>query len=279
MNSFERVIAVRKLDTEIEGMVTVLEEVNNALSHTICKVKRHRNSAAPVNGLLVELFSEIFLLTDDGKVQDKTAVSHVCSYWRNISLNLPSMWTKVNLASITEPQSISRRLCRNGSLPLCLEYYEWCKFSYTMAARCVHLLGRTDALKIRIFKDYIRISEGAWLIDHPAPALRRLELAVSNGPHLLPQLFGNTTPRSTELALLNCCLAWGSGLYVGLTKLKIVFHHMVPGPRQSGQDIRHVFQNCPNLEEIVLMHCGPVYDDVLSGVSGTVVHLSRMHTI
>ncbi|KAI0932787.1 hypothetical protein AcW1_000189 [Taiwanofungus camphoratus] len=67
VNSFERVIAVRKLDTEIEGMVTVSEEVNNALSHTICKVKRHRNSAAPVNGLPVELLSEIFLLTNDAQ--------------------------------------------------------------------------------------------------------------------------------------------------------------------------------------------------------------------
>ncbi|PCH33189.1 hypothetical protein WOLCODRAFT_159893 [Wolfiporia cocos MD-104 SS10] len=93
--------------------------------------------------------------------------------------------------------------------------------------------------------------------------LRRLQLEIvgATAPATVRPLFANKYPCMTELSLLNCQLDWSPTLHVGLTKLKI--HYRWPSDLRfsgTGNDFRNVLEDCPQLEELELINCGPLID-------------------
>ncbi|KAK7048055.1 hypothetical protein R3P38DRAFT_2867138 [Favolaschia claudopus] len=65
---------------------------------------------SPISALPVELLSKMFLFSVDAEsdpdtyTQDAYWVSHVCSYWRNVAISTPEMWT----GPLTVPVSFER---------------------------------------------------------------------------------------------------------------------------------------------------------------------------
>ncbi|KAH9947373.1 hypothetical protein B0H21DRAFT_821960 [Amylocystis lapponica] len=259
-NLADRQAILSDMDRDIEDMEFTLSLVSSSIRRIIRKARSRRNYAsASVNQLPVEVLCEIFAHADDGRIRDKLTLSHICAHWRSVALDFPFMWATIDLDSLTHSQYLTRLIQRAGSIPLELEYYDWHVLDADKADFCSRYMPNTRALKIRVGTRYMRHS-GAWLADIPAPVLRRLQIAVSEGTAIFPRLFGKQAPHLTELTLINCRLAWAPDLYAGLTKLKIDSQYVMQRSDPSDGDLGRIFAECPSLEELELVNCGPVHD-------------------
>ncbi|GBE78552.1 hypothetical protein BKA93DRAFT_89420 [Sparassis latifolia] len=261
----DREKALRCLDIDIEKMEATLTQVNIAMQRTMRNVRHRRNYQTAINRLPVEVLCQIFSHANEGRVRAKLSISHTCAFWRDVAIDYPHMWTSIDLNSVSRPEFVPDILGRAKGLPLQLQYYDWEQLDQATVDRCAELMHNTEQLKLRVGTKYMRHS-GTWLADQPAPILRCLEIAMSGGIAIFPRLFGNEKPCLMELTLTNCRLAWSPRLYVGLTKLKIRSHYVMQSSDPSDRDIRQVFKDSPNLEELELVNCGPVHDSEVSEI-------------
>ena len=91
-----------------------------------------------------------------------------------------------------------------------------------------------------------------WSLDRPAPQLQ--ELTVINCyrfKNIYTSLFDNQTPHLRSLELKGCRLAWRSGMYRNLRKLKLEFYGLLPHPDKD-RDLLALFRDSPNLESLEL---------------------------
>jgi hypothetical protein len=72
-----------------------LQDVDNKIR----ALKLHRNTLVPVARLPTEILSIIFSLLRIPITP--FFLSHVCHRWREISLNLPCLWSHINLTELT----------------------------------------------------------------------------------------------------------------------------------------------------------------------------------
>ncbi|KAI0328109.1 hypothetical protein GY45DRAFT_1230491, partial [Cubamyces sp. BRFM 1775] len=88
------------------------------LEREIVKLRRAQNDSLPVNALPQNVLTNIFSLAADD-IEDKTlrliALSQVCSSWRAIVVDRPSLW---NTFGLVHPEATQLHLDRSGSLSL-----------------------------------------------------------------------------------------------------------------------------------------------------------------
>jgi hypothetical protein len=102
-----------------------------SLEESIRGLKSRRNALSPISSLHPELFAIIFSIlcvpstsSQDGNPDDhhlaRICVSHVCHQWRETTLNLPLLWSRVNFTSLSLAGA-AEALVRAKSAPLYLE--------------------------------------------------------------------------------------------------------------------------------------------------------------
>ena len=211
-----------------------------SLEESIRVLKSRRNALSPISYLPPEVFAVIFsflcLPGNDipgGKPDPRLFVSHVCRQWREISLNQPLLWSRIDFTSLSSA-GVDEILDRAKSAPLYLKInvssHRWKKFR-TFRKELQTRIPDICHLRISARSDLLQYTvEG---LISPAPSLNHLSLSScwghggsimrrDNGQSSIPDtLFDSSTPRLSFLELCNCNISWRSPLFKGLKNLKI----------------------------------------------------------
>ncbi len=186
------------------------------------------------------------------------AVTHVCSFWRQIALKHRILWThhRFNLG----PEWTMEMLCRAGDAPLELtlseEFVSFPPSKSDAATVISQLLHRVSALTI---------DEGAFtplILDSltlPAPLLGSLSI-ISSQFVLLPQyLFSGNVPKLHDLYLGNVLPAWTTAAFTELKRLCVVIDcHMDASHVPTYPELFDALQSMPHLEVLLLKGCLPL---------------------
>jgi hypothetical protein len=226
-------------------------------------MKAHRNTLVPISRLPPEILSVIFSLLSSFDVLDlessppspSSHVSHVCHLWREISLNLPYLWSYINFTKLT-PAGAAVMLVRANPAPLYLkaQTMQWSRAKFEAFKEQIEAhIHQFRHLSIRVKPKHLTIF--GQLVS-AAPSLELLSIDNRNSPHTFPpgiipsNLFDGIAPKLTYLRLYNCGISWKSPLLKGLRVLEL-FSFPVHARVQFDCWLRALKQ-MPQLERLVL---------------------------
>lgn len=221
---------------------TRIQEEIKPLEDKILQWKGLHNALSIVSRLPLEILSTIFKSIAEGHVIDSEfesefdmpkdlrgphwiRITHVCSLWRHIALECPTLWTRI---SPEYPQLAFEMLKRSKSAPL------------TVIVNLVDLKTSDDFMSLSM-KELFRIRNLCLSnTGHPDHIFEQKALACLNSAGVAPILEhldvsftstipGKILPKSLlggsdnlrSLALMNCDLHWDSPFLRTLTSLKI----------------------------------------------------------
>ncbi|KAF8492734.1 hypothetical protein F5888DRAFT_869588 [Russula emetica] len=248
----------------VEDKIKFFEESSHAM-------KVYRNTMlVPISRLTTEILSIIFSLLPDLESSPPIPpfhVSRVCHLWREISPNVPYLWSHINFNKLT-PAGVAVMLVRAKTAPLYLEVQatQWSR-------------GRFEAFKVQI-ESHIHHTRHLSITTKPkhlkmfgqlvssAPSLEFLSIHNQRSPRgvlsvIIPDtLFDGIAPKLTYLRLYDSEIQWQSPLLKGLRDLELLFSF--PG----GMQIKFyhwllALKQMPQLERLVLHNSIP-HNSVLS---------------
>ncbi|EJD45034.1 hypothetical protein AURDEDRAFT_165909 [Auricularia subglabra TFB-10046 SS5] len=126
---FERAINVSNASSSLERIVgirdSMISSVAGALSHP---VRVHNAALSLQNCLPAELWLDVWARLS---LDDRVAVSHVCSRWRDLIISCPDMWTAIDCFAFmgTTPDGSACRFSTAGLVPVALERAKGMKLS------------------------------------------------------------------------------------------------------------------------------------------------------
>ena len=211
----------------VETKIKSLEESTQAL-------RRHRNTLLPISRLPTEIFTAIFSLLHPFGVREPPqpiaplSISHVCHRWREISLNLPHLWSHINFTRQT-PDCSAEMLARAKMAPLHLEAVtsNWSREKFEAFKRQIEAhIHHTHHLGVTTTSHYLVRTFGRLVSS--APFLEQFSITNEDyswhTPPVIPDnLFDGIAPKLVYLRLDNCGVrrAWKSPLFKGLRDLKL----------------------------------------------------------
>ena len=212
----------------VDSKIKSLEKSIEALK----LLKIHRNTLVPISRLTSEILVSIFSLLSSSVFSISSQpfaapfiFSHVCHKWREISLNFPHLWSRINFTQLTLA-STAKMLTRAKTVPLHLEadLTGWGREQIDAFERLLngHISQTRD---LRISGPLPAFGQ----LVSSAPILESLSLShtaarpdLSYPAIIPPKLFNSTTPRLTSVELKNCYISWKSRLFKSLRILKIL---------------------------------------------------------
>ncbi|KAH9988907.1 hypothetical protein BJV77DRAFT_1019111 [Russula vinacea] len=277
------------IEDSTECLRQAIDDELESLEKTARALKLRRNALAPISRLPPETIAIIFsflslpreyvrLITGDK--QDNLAwlrVSHVCHRWREIALNHPRFWSRVDFTTLTSAGA-AEVLLRSKMAPLELE----------ANLSCVHWGGdRLDAFRkqlaahvshtcrLSISADFADLQSTINQLASKAPALEWLSLVVEDEAHLRmgisanafipPTLFDGIAPRLSRLQLDHCDISWTSPLFKGLRILEL--QTLSLHSRPSIGEWLDAMEEMPQLETLVVNYATPRAPPVGTSVS------------
>lgn len=233
-----------------------------ALLTTRAQLAAYRNLYTGINGLPVEILRMIFEVytsfdTDSagaGILHPAMIISHTCALWRSISLNNPSMWTHVNLDSLS--QRIAS-LVFERSEPCTLKTISYTKPLFpNILIPLRENMARVEGLDLHLTTE-ASIDFVSDLPDTPCLSLERIHLVgpdhkgriISYSLVIDDALFDGHTPRLRHVHLERLRFPWSTGFYRNITSLKI---ENCPLGYSSDTDmhIASALRDCPLLETL-----------------------------
>jgi hypothetical protein len=225
-----------------ECLQQAIDSEIKSLEESIRVLKSRRNALSPVSSLPPEVFAVIFSLlcfpgndVQGGNPDPRFLVTHVCHQWREIALNQPLLWGRIDFTSISSAGA-AEILDRAKSAPLYL------KANLSSSHRREKFDAFRKELQTRVPDIcHLRISASPYLLNStleglisPAPSLDHLSLSSCRGhgrsrmrmdndrSYIPDTLFDSSTPRLSYLELCDCNISWRSPLFKGLKHLKIL---------------------------------------------------------
>jgi hypothetical protein len=184
----------------------IIDQVINTLDESTKALKSRHNELSPISCLPSDVLAAIFSFLsvfswDEGYgIFALIYVTHVCRRWREIALNHPPFWSRIDITELT-PVGMAEILARVKMAPLHLEAdtIEWeTEHLETLGTYLYTHISHTRDLKIR---GYLPATVVDRLVS-PAPILKSLSLSESNTSNVIPDnLFKYTTPSLTSLKL------------------------------------------------------------------------------
>lgn len=124
----------------------------DAMKHAISLMHSQLNSLAPVSFLPIEILAECFKILADvhppsGR-QDLgwIALTHVCHYWRDLALNMPSLWTAP--AFSLGSRWVSEMIIRSKDRPLTLMHSKLAYEGSALQSSRLAIAGAEDVINI-----------------------------------------------------------------------------------------------------------------------------------
>jgi hypothetical protein len=196
----------------LDNKIKLLEESTHAL-------KRYRNTFVPILSLPTEILSIIFSLLPSFGILDPslpiapTPISHVCHRWRDISLNMPYLWSHINFTKLT-PAGTAEMLARAKMAPLHLEAKtsQWSMEKFEAFKRQVKAhIHHTRQLSIMATPQYLM--QMFRRLVSSAPSLEKFSIAKfsqSNSPLTIRSIFSMESPPNSHTFGLTTAESVGS---------------------------------------------------------------------
>jgi len=285
VSAFSSTTVVEAAYKQIKGEIEVLEA-------TITAWKGRYNTLSIIARLPPEILSIIFKCVASATQASCNPVyhriswiklTHVCTHWRRVALECPSLWTTIPLA---HPRWAEEMLARSREAPL------------TIVADVVPHKNRQMELVQSVITRMHQIqklsltqrpysSSGGPLekiladLVNPAPLLESLSV-VFNRTNNIPtpplNLFSGEAPRLRELELRDCLVAWDAPFLRTLTSLKMAF--IPPVARPTMGQIIAALGSMPNLEILDLSDILPRQGTSTMAISEPIIslpHLTQLH--
>jgi hypothetical protein len=247
----------------LDNKIKLLEESTHAL-------KRYRNTFVPILSLPTEILSIIFSLLPSFGILDPslpiapTPISHVCHRWRDISLNMPYLWSHINFTKLT-PAGTAEMLARAKMAPLHLEAKtsQWSMEKFEAFKRQVKAhIHHTRQLSIMATPQYLM--QMFRRLVSSAPSLEKFSIAKfsqSNSPLTISvNLFDGIAPKLIYLRLDNCGIRWESPFLKGLRDLELF--SFPAGARVTVDAWLNALNQMPQLERLILHDGIPIYSAI-----------------
>lgn len=216
------------------------------------------------------------------------ALTHVCHYWRAISVNQPSLWSDVDLLEL--PEKLLHCYAERCKLyPVLLSFTPGFYRPDDHLTRyqrnfVIAHIAQTKSLRLRATDDVLL----PWIWSSPAPLLQDLELHALEGINrranelvLEGPVFTGRTPNLRSISFTNIRMPWRPEYYRNLTRLKITKSSWVVVPQD--QDLCYAVLQSPNLEELILdlrLHEARGKGmTIKKPLPGKAVKLKRLHTL
>ena len=236
-----------------------------SLQALIRTLKSRQNELAPISRLSSELLTTIFSILsvsawhEGSGVLEWIRIAHVCRQWREIALNYPRFWSRINFTRLT-PVGMAEILFRAKMAPLHLEAYprkrNMARFEVIGKQLKAHI-SHTRYLKVSGCDPSTVIKR----LVSPTPDLESLTLCHSSSltgvdySTIPDNLFEGTAPSLTTLQLQNCDIGWKSPLFKRLRILKI---HVLSEEAMPGlNDWLDALNELPQLNELSLRFATP----------------------
>jgi hypothetical protein len=233
-----------------------------SLEESLRALKQRRNTLAPISTLPTEvIFAIFYLLREETDICLALPVAHVCRQWREIALDHPLFWSRLNLTTVSAAGA-TEILARARKAPLYLEAnvpgYRWDNAHFAAFKKELQThVSHTYRLRISAEQHHFN-----WTLEglmSPAPALEHLSLStgikylIVNKPVRVPDtLFDATTPKLSSLELSKCNISWKSPLLKCLKYLTITFNRS-----PSLTDWLDALERMPQLQKLVLHSASP----------------------
>ncbi|KAF8481677.1 hypothetical protein DFH94DRAFT_825602, partial [Russula ochroleuca] len=249
----------------LDNKIKSLEESTHAL-------KRYRNTFVPISRLPTEILSIVFKfcllasldVLDSSLPIALTAISHVCHRWRDISLNMPYLWSHVNFAKLT-PAGTAEMLARAKMAPLHLEV----KTSRWSVKKFEAIKGQVEAhinhtRRLSIMSTTQNLVQTFRLLVSSAPSLEQFSIvnrSRSNLPPTIPvNIFDGIAPKLINLRLDNCGIRWESPFLRGLRDLQLSSYPL--GARTTVDTWLDALNQMSQLEKLSLRDHIPIYSAI-----------------
>jgi hypothetical protein len=262
-----------------EHLRQAIDDELESLEKTTRTLKLRRNALAPISRLPPEIIAIIFSFLSlpreyarllAGDKQDILAwlrVSHVCHRWREIALNQPRIWSRIDFTTLTSAGA-TEVLSRSKMAPLELEAdlsdAHWGgdridAFAKQLSSHVSH------TSRLNITADFADLQAIIEQLASPAPALEWLSLILDGEGHLrlgipsnaiIPHtLFDGTAPRLSRLQLDHCDISWTSPLFKNLRVLELLMLSQVARP--SLDEWLDAMEQMSQLDTLVVNHATP----------------------
>jgi len=278
LDRFQRHLGLHGTREETNYAISEEEHLLDSLEHQLldacARARVHlatrRNSMAYVNSLSQDVLSAIFLYavrSADQKGFTAISISHTCAYWRFVATRDPSLWSILDLNTLTRAQA-TLFASHSKTTPLRLlllndSPVRWgapaASYQTERAARvqfCKSLLLRTESLDLFIPEEQCNFL--TWLVDHEAPQLKRTTITWRSSQNIIlaiPDLFGGQSGNLQNLALSNVSVPWSS--LIKMTSLTRLHLHL-SGRRDESQgnldrSLLDFLLACPQLESLAII--------------------------
>jgi hypothetical protein len=255
-----------------------IQDISNKLLRILKGLKTRRNALAHISFLPTEILSRIFmalvyLYWDNSDLSWIPSVTAVCSHWRAVALECPSLWCYI---SFSWPIWVEEMLKRSKMVPLIIKADNLNPTTKQMDAIRLVLQHISRIKELRLTAPGDTIAELINPIDEPAPLLQSLHLSDPLGYYLwgdlymLPErLFVCDGHHLQRLELMNCNIPWESPLLSGLVHFK--FYTSITTTTR----LLETLEKMPLLETLDLG--GPL--TIASDDTRRVVHLSHLTSL
>jgi hypothetical protein len=240
-------------------------------------LKHRRNALAPISRLPPETIATIFYFLHSPRDYAQTItgdeeysfawlhVAHVCHQWREIALNHPRFWSRIDFTALTM-EGITEILSRSKMAPLHLEanISHACWESTRLDAFQKQLVAHTShTCRLGITASSSDLQTTVDQLVSPAPVLESLSLTSETYrrygmPRTIvpPDLFGGSTPRLSHLQLNRCDINWTSPLFKNLQFLEL--HSLSRDARPSPAEWLDAMDQMTELEVLIAYFATPM---------------------
>ncbi|KAG9081568.1 hypothetical protein FRC07_014481, partial [Ceratobasidium sp. 392] len=275
--------ALLAIDAELSSLE--LEEAALCRARTSLVAARNASeSLVPINSLPPEILTRVFLATqctsrdwyDSEELPPAQLLVGICSYWRQLALSIPSLWTDMNITTCQRSYNYATLLFhRSNHLPICLNVFEPeeleanNRWAWENSGPPSELLTETSK-RIQALDIYSQADSNEktnivlkyWLDNCSAGTTKTLRIFGCSGPLPHTQLEWEFYLSSVEhaesilhsistLELHSFTIPWQSVAYHQLVELRLSFRPG-GGTQVSVSQLAHILNSSPGLAKLQL---------------------------
>ena len=281
-----RVSAFSPLEDRNTAYAHIRKEIEG-LEAAIRALKRHHNNLSSISKLPAEVLTRIFELlafSKDNAAEPKPhwiGISHVCSQWRHIALECPTLWNHIQCSH--HLRWVIEMLKRSKWPPITAEGRTSCGAPAVDGAIIATLeqLPRIEHLTLTL-RGWPKLKKIMSSLSGAAPLLHTFHITLDDSQAMLPDtIFSGPggAPQLRCLLLDGCTVNWTSKFLHSLTHFTLI--KAPTGCRLSVNELITNLGNMPQLESIhlssVMVQPGDSELNASSSPSTLLPFIARIH--
>ena len=280
-----------------QGVLQTIDDEVAALRILITSMHRQRNSFARVSRLPPEILSRIFSFlavinaptgygVSSRSVDQKLGwirVSHVCSHWREVALEDPTLWRCIPF--FLGSHWVTETLVRAKGAPLIIDFMNHLLHQETAQSFTSSILPHLSHVQcLKLSGSEMHFLRAIQSLTLPAPIIDCIDLRSSAEDivlHLPPDLFARHAPRLRTALFDDVKATWSSPILRNLTTLSVSLSQRKVSPSNlpSPSEFFEAMSNMPHLEHLTIRHSLPRPPTAISHGYSHTVTLHRLMSL